>query len=174
MSNSLRPHGLWPTWLLHPWDFPGKNTGVGCHFKCFPKLLIPAWRWSQCHSPRGRFTDCLKIIHSTSIKKQTESLFPNPSQQSQPAFEMSASWSCSALSYAWPRLSHLLSLRARHLTVSATCPVCALWGCRGSQYSGPSSTATNNPGSCCLALLTSAIPVHQLSYFSNSGCYTSW
>ena len=31
MSNSLRPHRL-PTRLLHPWDFPGKNTGVGCHF----------------------------------------------------------------------------------------------------------------------------------------------
>ena len=31
MSNSLRHHGLQPTRLLHPWDFPGKNTGVGCH-----------------------------------------------------------------------------------------------------------------------------------------------
>ena len=26
------PHGLWPARLLRPWDFPGKNTGVGCHF----------------------------------------------------------------------------------------------------------------------------------------------
>ena len=26
-----RPHGLQPTRLLHPWDFPGKSTGVGCH-----------------------------------------------------------------------------------------------------------------------------------------------
>ena len=32
MSNSLRPHGLKPTRLLHPWNFPGKSTGVGCHF----------------------------------------------------------------------------------------------------------------------------------------------
>ena len=32
MSNSLRPHGLQPTRLLCPWDSPGKNTGVGCHF----------------------------------------------------------------------------------------------------------------------------------------------
>ena len=32
MSDSLRPHGLQPTRLLHPWDFLGKNTGVGCHF----------------------------------------------------------------------------------------------------------------------------------------------
>ena len=30
VSNSLRPHGLWPTRLLHPWDSPGKNTGVDC------------------------------------------------------------------------------------------------------------------------------------------------
>ena len=31
MSNSLRAHGLQPTRFLHPWDFPGKSTGVGCH-----------------------------------------------------------------------------------------------------------------------------------------------
>jgi len=32
MSNSLRPHGLQLTRLLHPWDFSGKNSGVDCHF----------------------------------------------------------------------------------------------------------------------------------------------
>ena len=26
-----RPHGLWPSRLLCPWDFPDKSTGVGCH-----------------------------------------------------------------------------------------------------------------------------------------------
>ena len=31
MSDSLRPHGLQPTRLLCPWDFPGKSTGVGGH-----------------------------------------------------------------------------------------------------------------------------------------------
>ena len=31
MSNSVRPHRQQPTRLPHPWDFPGKNTGVGCH-----------------------------------------------------------------------------------------------------------------------------------------------
>ena len=30
-SDSWRPHGLKPTRLLCPWDFPGKNTGGGCH-----------------------------------------------------------------------------------------------------------------------------------------------
>ena len=32
MSDSLWPHGMQPARLLCPWDFPGKNTGVGCHF----------------------------------------------------------------------------------------------------------------------------------------------
>ena len=32
MSSSVRPHRPQPTRLPHPWDSPGKNTGVGCHF----------------------------------------------------------------------------------------------------------------------------------------------
>jgi len=32
VSNSSQPHGVQPTRLLDPWDFPGKSTGVGCHF----------------------------------------------------------------------------------------------------------------------------------------------
>ena len=31
VSDSSWPHGLQPTRLLHPWDFPGKSTAVGCH-----------------------------------------------------------------------------------------------------------------------------------------------
>ena len=32
MSDSVRPHRWQPTRLCHPWDSPGRNTGVGCHF----------------------------------------------------------------------------------------------------------------------------------------------
>ena len=32
VSNSVRPHRWQPTRLSCPWDSPGKNTGVGCHF----------------------------------------------------------------------------------------------------------------------------------------------
>ena len=39
MSDSVWPHGLQPTRLLHPWDSPGKNTGVGCHF------FSSTWKW---------------------------------------------------------------------------------------------------------------------------------
>ena len=32
VSDSVQPHRWQPTRLHHPWDSPGKNTGVGCHF----------------------------------------------------------------------------------------------------------------------------------------------
>ena len=32
MPVSVRPHRRQPTRLCRPWDSPGKNTGVGCHF----------------------------------------------------------------------------------------------------------------------------------------------
>ena len=32
MSNSVQPHRRQPTRLPRPWNSPGKNTGVGCHF----------------------------------------------------------------------------------------------------------------------------------------------
>ena len=32
MSHSVRPHRRQLTRLPRPWDSPGKNTGVGCHF----------------------------------------------------------------------------------------------------------------------------------------------
>ena len=32
VSDSVRPQRRQPTRFPHPWDSPGKNTGVGCHF----------------------------------------------------------------------------------------------------------------------------------------------
>ena len=32
VSDSVQSHRWQPTRLHHPWDSPGKNTGVGCHF----------------------------------------------------------------------------------------------------------------------------------------------
>ena len=56
MSNSLRPHRLWPTTFLPPWEFPGKSTAVGFHFllqRIFPtqgsKLGLPHCRQILYH-----------------------------------------------------------------------------------------------------------------------------
>ena len=50
MSNSVRPHRQQPTRLCHPWDSPGKNTGVGCHF-----LL-------QCMKVKVKSFSCVRLF----------------------------------------------------------------------------------------------------------------
>ena len=53
MSNSLWPHGLQPDRLFCPWDFPGNNTRVCCHF-----LLQGSSQprdWTQISHVTGRF-----------------------------------------------------------------------------------------------------------------------
>ena len=72
VSDSLRPCGLLPTRLLCPWDSPGKNTGIGCHFLLqgiFPtqglnlgilhcrQMLYPL---SHQGSPSGKPIECIK------------------------------------------------------------------------------------------------------------------
>ena len=46
-SDSLQPHGLYPSRLLCPWDFPGRKTGMGfpCHF------LLQELFWTQGLNP---------------------------------------------------------------------------------------------------------------------------
>ena len=52
MSDSLQTHGLYPARLLHPWDFPGKNTGVGCHFLLQGIFLSQGWNAHLVHCSR--------------------------------------------------------------------------------------------------------------------------
>jgi len=56
-SDSLRPHGLYPTRLLCPWDSPGKNTGVGIERDTCTPMFITAlftiartWKQPRCPS----------------------------------------------------------------------------------------------------------------------------
>ena len=53
VSDSSRPHGLQPTRLLHPWDFPGKSTGVGCH--CLLRILY-------IENPKDSIRNLLELI----------------------------------------------------------------------------------------------------------------
>ena len=50
MSDSVRPHRRQPTRLPRPWDSPGKNTGVGCHF-----LL-------QCMKVKVKSLSCVRLL----------------------------------------------------------------------------------------------------------------
>ena len=58
MSDSVRPHRRQPTRLPHPWDSPGNNTGVGCHFllqcrkvkvKSFSRVRLFATPWTAAY-----------------------------------------------------------------------------------------------------------------------------
>ena len=58
-----QPHGLQSVRLLCPWDFPGKITGVGCHFLLqgiFPtqRLNLPLLHWQVDSSP-GKPLSCV-------------------------------------------------------------------------------------------------------------------
>ena len=46
MSDSVQPHRWQPTRLPHPWDSPGKNTGVSCHF-LLQMHENDMWKWSR-------------------------------------------------------------------------------------------------------------------------------
>jgi len=47
LSDSSQPHGLRPTRLLRPWDFPGKSPGVGCHCLLRNNQLIVLNSWAS-------------------------------------------------------------------------------------------------------------------------------
>ena len=58
MSDSVQPHRQQPTRLPHPWDSPGKNTGVGCHclLQCM-KVKSESEVAHSCLTPRDTM-DC--------------------------------------------------------------------------------------------------------------------
>ena len=65
---TLRPHGRQPARLLRPWNSPGKNTGVGCHF-----LLqgIFSTQGSNVGLPHGgQILYCLSHQRGPSIKEK--------------------------------------------------------------------------------------------------------
>ena len=72
VSDSLRLHGLQPTRLLCPWDFPSKSTGVGCHCKyCLLVGLLVFWLVMINHSATS-------LIHTLSYYSLQMNLPPSP------------------------------------------------------------------------------------------------
>ena len=77
VSNSLWPHGLQPTSLLCPWDFPGKSTGVGCHFLLqgiFPGqgsnlFLLYLLHWQVDSLPLSHLGSPYKLINDLKLVK---------------------------------------------------------------------------------------------------------
>ena len=61
MFDSLQPHGLKPARLLCPWNSPGKNTGVGCHFLfqgIFPTQGLSRLSYISCNGRWVLYHEC--------------------------------------------------------------------------------------------------------------------
>ena len=113
VSDSVRPHKRQPTRLLCPWDSPGKNTGVGCHF-----LL-----------------QCMKVKSQSEVAQSCPTL-SDPVDCSLPGSSVHGifqarvlEWGAIAFSVPWPRyeliyfihlFSHLLKTRKEVLSALST------------------------------------------------------
>ena len=64
MSDSVRPHRRQPTRLPHPWDSPGKNTGVRCHFFLQCKKVISESEVAQWCPTLSDPMDCSPPVSS--------------------------------------------------------------------------------------------------------------
>ena len=89
VSDSVRPNRRQPTTLCRPWDSPGKNTGVGCHF-----LL-----------------QCMKVKSKSEVAQSCLTL-RDPMDCSLPGSSMQGifqarvlEWGATAFSHEGPRLS---------------------------------------------------------------------
>ena len=73
MSDSVRPHRQQPTRLLCPWDSPGKNTGVGCHFLLplrFPALEVPIGSKPEEVSRGNQNPVCFSLVNTSAAPQR--------------------------------------------------------------------------------------------------------
>ena len=88
MSDSVQPHRRQPTRPCHPWDSPGENTGVGCHFllQCM-KVKSESEVTQSCPTPSGHshglpWTAAYQVPLSMGFSRQEyQSGVPLPSPQ---------------------------------------------------------------------------------------------
>ena len=72
----LLPHGPWPARVLCPWDFPGKNMGMGCHFLLqgiFPTqgLNSGLLHWQVTSSTLSHHIKISSILTNSYLKQPT-------------------------------------------------------------------------------------------------------
>ena len=97
VSDSVWPHRQHPTRLPHPWDSPGKNTGVGCHFllQCM-KVKSESEVAQSCPTLATPWTAAFQAPPSMGFSRQkywSGVPFPSPMHESE-----KWTWSCSVMS----------------------------------------------------------------------------
>ena len=134
MSDSVRPHRWQPTRLPRPWDSPGKNTGVSCHFLLwrgrgykgtlctFYSILL----WTKNCSKKNLFKK-FSTVHGSVM---SDSLWPHGLQHARlpcpPPNPRTCSNSCPSSWWCHPTISSSVvpfSSCLQSCTVSGSCPM---------------------------------------------------
>ena len=94
VSNTLRPHRLYPTSLLCPWDSPGKNTGVVCHF--FLQNINLLIYISYCSI--GRYPYCSKYKELSPLTEPSISRLETLRKSGRKSYQKTCIWTRSQVS----------------------------------------------------------------------------
>ena len=130
VSDSLRPHGLQPTRLLHPWDFVGKSTGVGCHrllwFMGWVNLSTLLFLFFSCSVLSNSFATSWSVACQAPLSLR----FPRQEYWSGLPFPTSGDFPGAGIkptSPAWRvDLYHWASREAPTFKIQQSCKVCAI------------------------------------------------
>ena len=99
MSDSVQPQRPQPARLPHPWDSPGKNTGVGCHF-----LL-----------------QCMKVKSESEVSQSCPTLH-DPMDCSLPGFSIHGIFQARVLEWVAIAFSHHCLSSVQFISVAQSCP----------------------------------------------------
>ena len=136
MSDSVRPHRRQPTRLPRPWDSPGKNTGVGCHF-----LL-----------------QCMKVKSESEVAQLCPTL-RDPMDCSLPGFSVHGIFQARLLEWGAIAFSFLSFSSVQFSSVTQLCPT--LCNSMNRSTPGPLSI-TNSRSSLRLTSIESVMPSSHL------------
>ena len=130
VSNSLQPHGPQTTRLLRPWNSPGKNTGVGCHF-LLQILGINSWKkyekWHYSHVKNMKYlciyfrigVSNLMATHSSTLAWRIPWREEPGRLQSMGSQRVGHNWATS-LSFTFQRAPYRKVFKKRHLKHTAS------------------------------------------------------
>ena len=164
--DSMRPHRQQPTRLLHPWDFPGKSTGVGCHILALGMLLKHAiHRWPEENLPSP--TDSREqILQSLPQGHQSKPLgTPSPLSKAHRKLKRSVQFSRSVMS------NSLRPYGPQH--ARPPCPSPAPWAysnsCPLSRWCHPTISSSVVPFSFCLQSFPASGSFPMSQFFASDG-----
>ena len=160
LSDSSRPHGLQPTRLLCPWDFPGKSTGMACH------CLL--WCWAVGAYLWGVVWD---FKAASQYLKNTFS-FPWILWLSVLTAQLDSARSLSSVQFSWSVVSDSLwphGLQHTRLPCPSPTSVACSNSCPSSRWCHPTISPSVVPSSSCIQSCPASGSFPMSQFFTSCG-----